>query len=104
MNGRPGEKNSNLIGRYQCDRVLGEGVAGIVRRAYDPLVDRTVAIKSVRAERLIDEEMQHVIAQFHHEARVAGKYAHENIVAIFDIVRHDGLGHIVMEYVAGAFR
>ncbi|MGB1881272.1 MAG: serine/threonine protein kinase, partial [Gammaproteobacteria bacterium] len=70
------EKNSNLIGRYQCDRVLGEGAAGVVRRAYDPLMDRTVAIKSVRAERLSDEEVQHVIAEFHHEARVAGKYAH----------------------------
>ncbi len=101
MNGSPDEKNSNLIGRYQCDRVLGEGAAGVVRRAYDPLMDRTVAIKSVRAERLSDEEVQHVIAEFHHEARVAGKYAHENIVAIFDIVRHDDLDHIVMEYVAG---
>ena len=101
MSANPEIPNSSHIGRYQCDRVLGEGAAGIVRRAYDPLMDRTVAIKSVRAERLSEEEVKDMIAEFHHEASIAGKYAHENIVTIYDIVSHEGLDHIVMEYVAG---
>jgi serine/threonine protein kinase len=94
-------EKTSLIGRYRLGRVLGEGASGIVYRAYDPLMDRTVAIKSVRAEKLDAVGVQEAIDEFHHEARIAGKYAHENIVAIYDIVSTGVLDHIVMEYVAG---
>ena len=94
-------QHPNHIGRYEISRVLGEGAAGIVYRAYDPVMDRTVAIKSAKAEVLSDEDLNRVIEEFRHEARIAGKHAHENIVGIFDVVEHDGLEHIVMEHVAG---
>ena len=93
-------KNSQ-IGRYQVEDVLGEGASGIVYRAYDPLMDRDVAIKSAHIDRLTDEEIKRVICNFHNEARIAGKYAHENIVTIYDVITDDGLDYIVMEYVPG---
>ena len=89
------------IGRYQLQRVLGEGASGIVYRAYDPVLDRTVAIKSAKPDEMTPEEIRRVVDEFHHEARVAGKFAHENVVAIYDIVSAHDLDHIVMEYVPG---
>jgi len=91
----------NRIGRYRIQTKLGEGASGVVYRAYDPLMDRDVAIKSVKAESLTPQEIELAISEFHHEAKIAGKYAHENIVAIFDVITHDGLDHIVMECVPG---
>jgi len=89
------------IGRYQLDTRLGEGASGVVYRAYDPVMDRVVAIKSARTDTLTPEQIREVIAEYHHEAKVAGKYAHENIVTIYDVITHEGLDHIVMEYVPG---
>ncbi len=89
------------IGRYQLDARLGEGASGVVYRAYDPVMDRVVAIKSARTDTLSPEQIREVIAEYHHEAKVAGKYAHENIVTIYDVITHEGLDHIVMEYVPG---
>lgn len=94
--------NSTIqIGRYLIDDLLGEGASGRVYRAYDPLMDRDVAIKSAKVDTLTAEEVNQVIRDFHHEAQVAGKYAHENIVTIYDVITDDGLDHIVMEYVPG---
>ncbi len=89
------------IGRYQLQVRLGEGASGVVYRAYDPIMDRVVAIKSARTDTLTPQQIRDVIAEYHHEARVAGKYAHENIVTIYDVITHAGLDHIVMEYVPG---
>ena len=92
---------SEAVGRYQLQDKLGEGASGIVYRAYDPLMDRDVAIKSVKAESLTEEEVRLAIAEFHHEAKIAGKFAHENIVTIYDVISHGVADHIVMEYVPG---
>ena len=89
------------IGRYQLGEKLGEGASGVVYRAYDPVMDRSVAIKSVKAESMNDEEIKHALKEFHHEAVIAGKYAHENIVTIYDVISDDRLEYIVMEYVPG---
>jgi serine/threonine-protein kinase len=43
------------IGRYQLDTRLGEGASGVVYRAYDPVMDRVVAIKSARTDTLTPE-------------------------------------------------
>ena len=93
--------NNTYLGRYHVEDLLGEGASGRVYRAYDPIMDRDVAIKSVKADLLTGEEIKHAIEEFHHEAQIAGKYAHENIVTIYDVITDDGLDHIVMEYVPG---
>jgi eukaryotic-like serine/threonine-protein kinase len=89
------------IGRYQLEDKLGEGASGIVFRAHDPVMDRQVAIKSVKAESMTDEEVKHALSEFHHEAAIAGKYAHENIVGIYDVIQYGRLDYIVMEFVPG---
>ena len=93
--------NALKIGRYHVENKLGEGASGVVYRAYDPVMDRDVAIKSVKADALTREQIYHAVMEFHHEAKIAGKYYHENLVAIFDIINDGGLDHIVMEYVPG---
>lgn len=91
----------NRIGRYELEDKLGEGASGVVYRAYDPVMDRSVAIKSVKAESITEKEIKHALSEFHHEARVAGKYSHENIVAIYDVISDGRLDYIVMEFVPG---
>ena len=93
--------NTVQIGRYLIEDLLGEGASGRVYRAYDPVMDRDVAIKSAKVDTLTADEVTQVIRDFHHEAQVAGKYAHENIVTIYDVITDEGLDHIVMEYVPG---
>lgn len=89
------------IGRYELQGKLGEGASGVVYRAHDPVLDRAVAIKLARTETLTREEVQRVAEEFYHEAKIAGKYAHENIVTIYDVVSDGILDYIVMEYVPG---
>lgn len=95
------QSGQKQIGRYQLDVKLGEGASGVVYRAYDPVMDRDVAIKSARLGELTEEQVREVVADFHHEAKIAGKYAHENIVAIYDVINHGDLDHIIMECVPG---
>ena len=74
---------SSRIGRYELKTKAGEGTSGVVYRAYDPLLDRDVAIKLARTNTLTEDEVALVVEEFHHEAKIAGKFAHENIVTIY---------------------
>ena len=89
------------IGRYYLKEKLGEGASGVVYLAYDAVMNRSVAIKSVKAESMTEEQIEHALDEFRHEAEIAGKYAHENIVTIYDVISDNGLDYIVMEYVPG---
>ncbi len=91
----------NYIGRYQLGEKLGEGASGVVYRAHDPVMNRSVAIKSVKAESMTEEQIKHALDEFRYEAIIAGKYAHENIVTIYDVISDDSLDYIIMEYVPG---
>ncbi|MEM7541386.1 MAG: serine/threonine-protein kinase [Pseudomonadota bacterium] len=93
--------SSGEIGRYQLGDKAGEGASGIVYRAYDPLLDRDVAIKLARTEKLDANELAAVIAEFRHEGKIAGKFAHENIATIYDVVSEGALNYLVMEYIPG---
>ena len=95
------QSKTDRIGRYVLEEKLGEGASGVVYRAYDPVMDRVVAIKSAKVESLPEAQVKPVIDEFHHEAKIAGKFAHENIVAIYDVISHGNLDHIVMEQVPG---
>jgi len=89
------------LGRYKVLGKLGEGASGVVYRAHDPILDRDVAIKMARRDSLQAEEIKHVVGEFYHEAKISGKYAHENIVTIYDVVGDGAHDYIVMEYVPG---
>lgn len=86
------------LGPYQVIRSLGVGGMGEVWLAYDPQLDRRVAIKRIRSDASPDEERR---ARFQREARVAAALNHPAIVQVHHLLTADDADHIVMEYVAG---
>jgi serine/threonine protein kinase len=91
----------SFIGRYRVERELGRGAMGIIYKADDPDIGRTVAIKLVRADLLEGDDRDQFLARFRHEARAAGRCMHPNIVALYDFALHEGNPFLAMEYVDG---
>jgi eukaryotic-like serine/threonine-protein kinase len=98
------ESRDPFLGRvlaetYQLVRRLGAGGMGSVYEARHTRLETTFAIKMLRPELSISEEM---IARFHREARVAGALKHPNILTVFDVNKTpENLHYIVQEYLDG---
>jgi eukaryotic-like serine/threonine-protein kinase len=73
----------------------------MIYQAHDPVIDRKVAIKLVRADLLNDPDRADYLERFHREAQAAGRCAHPNIVAIYDFDVYEGNPFLAMEYVEG---
>ncbi len=91
----------STIGKYEIRRELGRGAMGVVYEAYDPMIKRIVALKTIRVDQLAGENAESVIARFRREAQAAGRLNHPNIVAIYDIGEETGTWYIAMEFVQG---
>jgi eukaryotic-like serine/threonine-protein kinase len=89
------------IGRYRVEALVGTGAMGEVYRAYDPVIDRPVAIKVVRPDLTAGTGSEQWLQRFRREARAAGRRFHPNIVAILDFGEDDGRPFLAMEYVDG---
>jgi len=89
------------LGKYEIRRQLGRGAMGTVYEGFDPIIERTVAIKTVRLPEVADDETAEEIARFRREAQAAGRLTHPNIVGVFDYGETADLAYIVMEYVDG---
>lgn len=89
------------IGKFRIEGVLGRGAMGVVFRAHDPDIERTVAIKLVRTDLLEGDDRAHYIARFRNEAKMVGRCIHPNIVGIHDFALHEGSPFLVLEYVDG---
>ena len=90
------------IGRYQILGELGRGAMGIVYKAQDPAIGRTIAIKSIRLHDLTDEdERERLRERLFREAQSAGILSHPGIVTIYDIAEENGMAYIFMEFVNG---
>jgi len=75
---------------------------GIVYKAQDPAIGRTIAIKSIRLQDLTDEtERVRLRERLFREAQSAGILSHPNIVTIYDIAEENGMAYIFMEFVNG---
>lgn len=75
---------------------------GVVYKAMDPTIGRSVAIKSIRLSEFQDsDERERIHQRLWREARSAGVLSHPNIVTIFDVVEQNSAAYIVMEYVSG---
>jgi predicted Ser/Thr protein kinase len=89
------------IGKYRLDGLLGKGAMGMVYRAHDPLIERTVALKTVRRDFGDGQQSGELIARFRKEAQAAGRLMHPNIVAVLDYGESDDTAYIAMEFVDG---
>ncbi len=89
------------IGKYRIDGVLGKGAMGVVYKAFDPGIERVVAVKTVRKD-LVDPDLAaQVMARFQNEAKAAGRLLHPNIVSVYEYGEDDLNAFIAMEYVEG---
>jgi serine/threonine protein kinase len=93
---------SDLIGRrlgqYEIRELLGRGGMAVVYRAYQPALDRSVAIKVLPHELTFDGEF---VERFLREARAVARLNHPHIVTIHDVGQAEGVHFIVMECVDG---
>jgi len=96
-----------MLGKYEIRRELGKGAMGIVYEGFDSVIERTVAIKTIRREQLEEAQAAEVLARFKREAQAAGRLNHPNIVAVYDYGEATVEGeaarvaYIAMEFVKG---
>ncbi len=85
------------LGQYRIEARLGAGGMGVVYRAYDLRLQRTVALKVVHNRSALVLADDHILE----EARAASGLNHPNICTVYEVAEIDGESFIAMEYVAG---
>jgi serine/threonine-protein kinase len=101
MSSEPGETAVvRSIGRYRAFGELGRGAMGVVYRGFDPLIGRTVALKTISID-AADPQAREFRERLYREAAAAGALSHPNIVTIFDIIEDGGLTAVAMEFIEG---
>ncbi len=88
----------NKIGRYEIKRELGRGGMAGVYEAHDPRFERTVAVKVLPRELMVDAMFR---ARFEREAKVIASLEHPGIVPVYDYGEENGQPYLVMQYMAG---
>jgi predicted Ser/Thr protein kinase len=88
------------IGRYEIRRLLGQGGMGTVYLAWDPQMDREIALKTIRSDGPSGDAAL-LRERFLKEARLSGRLLHPNIATVFDVGEADGVLFLAMEYVEG---
>ena len=88
------------LGRYRIIAELGRGAMGVVYRAEDPMLDRTVAIKTILLAADSTDRAEYE-ARFYQEAKAAGRLSHPGIITIHDIGREGDMAYMAMEMLEG---
>jgi eukaryotic-like serine/threonine-protein kinase len=86
------------IGKYRLERELGRGGMGVVWEAYDPQLQRRVAIKLMHG---LGAESSQRLVLFEHEARAVARLQHPHVVHVYDYGTEDGQPYMVMELLQG---
>ncbi len=87
------------LGAYKITDVLGRGGMGIVLKAYEESLNRTVALKILRPELAHDKI---ALQRFEREAKAAGGLRHQNIVSVYAVGQECGVHFLAMEYIEGS--
>lgn len=86
------------VSRYRIVKHIASGGMGAVYLAYDPILNRDIALKVLSPEMASRPNM---VERFHREAKAAAKLRHENIVSIFDFGEAGGTFFLALEFVHG---
>lgn len=86
------------IGKYRIERELGRGAMGVVYKAFDPVVERAVAIKTIHLD---VENAADLVARLRREAKSVGQLEHTNIVTLYDAGESSGLFYLAMQFIQG---
>ena len=89
------------LGRYKIVGEIGQGAMGTVYKAVDPIIDRTVAIKTINLN-LTKQELEEYQARFSQEIKAAGRLNHPNIVTVYDVGKTEQVAYMAMEFLEGA--
>src|SRR4029079_3382497 len=89
------------IGRYDIERVLGEGAMGVVYEGNDTRLHRKVAIKTILKSALDSDSAKEYSMRFAREAQAVARLNHPNIVQVFDFAEEGDVAYIVMELFNG---
>ena len=89
---------TNTLGRFELRRILGRGAQSVVWLAFDPRLEREVAIKLMKVGQGSEAS---AIAQWLQEARSVSRLTHPNIVPVFEADVQDQQPYLVFEYVPG---
>jgi len=96
----PEAMETRKLGRYEIVSELGKGAMGTVYKATDPLLERTVAIKTISIS-ADDPEMSEYEARFYQEAKAVGGLNHRNIVTVYDVAKSGNMPYLAMELLDG---
>jgi eukaryotic-like serine/threonine-protein kinase len=86
------------LGKFEIICKLGQGAMGVVYKARDPLINRVVALKTLRTG-LFDDSV--LLKRFYSEARAAGNLRHPNIVTIYELGHEGDMPFIAMQFLHG---
>jgi eukaryotic-like serine/threonine-protein kinase len=93
----------STLGRYRVLKELGRGAMGVVYLGKDPTIQRFVAIKTMRLDKIdAEDKLQEIKTRFFREAESTGRLSHPNIVTIYDAGEEDHLVYIAMELLQGS--
>ncbi|WP_020468821.1 serine/threonine-protein kinase [Zavarzinella formosa] len=92
------ETYHSRIGRFELRQKLGEGAFGEVYQAYDPQLDREVALKLAKPGAISTPQR---LERFFREAKASGNLRHPNIVPLFEAGQQDGRCYIASAFIAG---
>jgi serine/threonine-protein kinase len=89
------------LGRYRIEAELGRGAMGVVYKAHDPVLDRTVALKTIVLDEEADDREEYH-SRFFQEAKAAARLNHPALITIYDFGEENSLAYMAMELLNGS--